>query len=487
MSQVPGLFIGDDTVITGAHVIKVITALRELTQTEEGIKGARDLISSFPLTVTFDEIIEWQRDKDSRLGTESTFELPEAIERAKSVARRITELGIPAEVVEPTEDGRDNAVVRLLAKLIENSEADGYHRVAMLEGGTGVGKSGMMRRACELAKVPAECVGYWSLPTLAPEDMVGIPYPDETSSQHFRYLVLKGLNEYQVMILDETNRAQPKILNAIMQLMLEGRINDVQFPNLKAIFLAINPPEDGNYVGTEEMDDAIRQRVDHFIQVKGEPNKNVLARLLVSVPRNFLLEQAEEIAECGVEWWGELSKDQKMIVNPRRIEKILRAFRDKEGLETTMDKRDPRGTVPLDLLVKKLRKIEIMDLATLLADPAAIEARMKAGGADAADLQFRYQQLVKQMKVKRMDRQFVSVAHLYNYVAKDMIPHPERDKSLYYFVTKAVARYSDDVTAQAYIDILAERAAGRKAQEAQLKKVTKVLFKGLEDSVKKAL
>jgi MoxR-like ATPase len=480
----PGLHIENTKQLPMQKLMETIAAIREIHRMHGGMEEARALISALPTVITFDEILEYQREEDQKQGRASTFTLEQAIERARTVAAKLNAIeGLEAEVIAPSESGIVNEVVRKLSKMIKNG------KTVMLEGPTGVGKTEMIRQACVLSGIDPKDVGYWSLPTLAPEDFAGIPHPDRENDAYFKYLVLQGLDKYAVMILDETNRAHPKILNALMQLMLERRINDMHFTKLKAIVLAINPPEDGNYIGAEDMDQAVRERVDHFITVKAQPNPMILA-LNLRHPDKFSIEEhanALELAELACEWWNELTKEQKDVVNPRRLQKVISAFIDGEGMETAIDRRNQKGVPPLDRLEKKFRQIEVLDLKTLLADPAAVEERMKAGGQDASDIVFRFVELVKQMRDKRMDAEFCKVAHLYNYVAKDHLPEPGREKSLWHFVQRAIDKHAGETAVQKFLEMLKERKDGRAAQADKLRETVAKLTSAPQDKSKKTL
>jgi hypothetical protein len=125
--------------------------------------------------------------------------------------------------------------------------------------------------------------------------------------------------------------------------------------------------------------------------------------------------------------------------------------------------------------------MNVLNLRMLLEQTDEVEAILKDGGAKAHDITFRFQKLVKQMKARRMDKEFVSVAHLYQYVPRDYLPGPQRDKSLYHFVKNSISKYAGEQTAKEFMETLNERMLGAKNQQKQLKKISQTLGLNADD------
>ena len=446
----PGLVI-EQGLFTSDKMMRALGIINRILGTNDTTK-ARDILQDLPYTISFDDMIEYRREKAIAEGTldQFNFTYEDAIQQALSARDYFNEQGFKTEVIMPESSNEQDAEILLLAKMIEVGGN------LLFQGPTGVGKTAMARAACKAAGIAPSAVAYFSLPTLAPEDFVGIPSPDPDNKHLFYYRMLKTLNSTQVMILDETNRAHPKIMNALMQLMGEKKINDMEFPDLRAIICCINPPEDGDYLGTEELDQAVRERLDYFIEVVAKPSAKIISRLIG--PGGVADDRSNEVAECIVEWYNnDINDIQRKQLNPRRLEKIGRAYMNGIDITKCIDQR--KSPVPLTTLIKKLKNISVFNLKTLLADPATAEKILQGNDGHAHDYQFRYIELVKQMQKQGRRREFATVAHLMNYVSHDQVPSVLKNKGLWSFCNKAIDQYATPETAELW------RAQMKKRQE----------------------
>lgn len=118
----------------------------------------------------------------------------------------------------------------------------------LLTGSHGVGKTQIIKEV--FTKIYGEInIGwrYFSASTLDPwVDFIGIPknYVRESDGREVFGIIppenFTGEENIQAIFFDEINRADPKTLNAIMELIQFRSINGRKFPNLKVIWAARN-------------------------------------------------------------------------------------------------------------------------------------------------------------------------------------------------------------------------------------------------------
>lgn len=186
---------------------------------------------------------------------------------------------------------------------------------------------------------------YYSCATLDPyTDLVGVPVPrkDENGVEHLVMVRPRDIDEAEVVFFDELNRADPKVLNAVFEIIQFGSINGEKLPNLQCCWAAINPP--GGEYEVEDLDPALIDRFDAFIEL--EPRVNPQWMEENGLPK--------EIAMALTTWWGQHDNDKRGVENfisPRRLMTIGQVF---------MATGDPRVAIP------KWINCERQALATLL-------------------------------------------------------------------------------------------------------------------------
>lgn len=190
----------------------------------------------------------------------------------------------------------------------------------LIAGEAGTGKTEMLRAA---AKELDLTMKYYSSSTLDPfADLVGIPVPN-TTTKLVEYYRPKEIDEAQVIFFDELNRADPKTINAVMEIIQFRSINGEALRNLHCVVAAINPVDKG--YNTEELDIAVRDRFDFFLTSEvvadysyfknkyGAP----LARTAIDLFKDYQSSYRE----------SQRSKKNALgYFSPRRLEKILDAF-----------------------------------------------------------------------------------------------------------------------------------------------------------------
>lgn len=179
----------------------------------------------------------------------------------------------------------------------------------LFEGERGVGKTSMIYQTFNSQGLK---IKYFSAPTMDPwTDLVGVP---TTHTRQDGKEVLKMVppedfadDKYDAIFIDELNRAQPKVLDALMELIQFKTINGKPY-KIKMIWAAINPhSEDNNDYNVEKLDLALRDRF--HIQVK-VPYK---------VDKDFFKKELGSMGEIFCNWWIEQPEKVQKEISPRRL------------------------------------------------------------------------------------------------------------------------------------------------------------------------
>lgn len=127
----------------------------------------------------------------------------------------------------------------------------------------GIGKSQMTRQIADILKLFPM---FFFLAHQEREDMVGIPYPDDTRKSYtflcedtIRRLV--DSNQPTLLVLDEWNRGEKPVMSAAFTMMEDRRFGSLKLPDNVYIMACMNPSA-GNYLVNEaEKDPAFRRRL----------------------------------------------------------------------------------------------------------------------------------------------------------------------------------------------------------------------------------
>lgn len=213
----------------------------------------------------------------------------------------------------------------------------------LIMGGHGIGKTTISKKIAEQLSLKFK---YYSASTLDPfADIVGVPVPDKEKKTCDFYRS-RDLEDAEFILFDELNRAHPRVLNAVLEIIQFKSVNGVKLPNLKMVWAAINPP--GENYQVEELDPALVDRFHCYVKMMPEVNLAYLATVV-----------DPEIAGALKVWWdSNLDDNQKKIFTPRRVEYV--------GTMISKDLpwRDaiPQGhPFPLDQLSAKLKKLKNKD------------------------------------------------------------------------------------------------------------------------------
>jgi hypothetical protein len=109
----------------------------------------------------------------------------------------------------------------------------------------------------------------------------------------------------------------------------------MKFPNLRLVWAAINPDDDEDETyDVERLDPAQADRYHVTIEVPYKPNTDW-----------FREEYGQRIADAAVQWWDDLTAEDKGRISPRRLQYALDIYRERG---------DMRDVLPLTSNVSKL-------------------------------------------------------------------------------------------------------------------------------------
>lgn len=239
----------------------------------------------------------------------------------------------------------------------------------LLVGTQGVGKTTIVKGVIEKAGLRMK---YFSTPTLDPYvDLVGVPVPDMANSE-LKFFRSKDLEDCEVVFFDELNRAHPKVLNAVFEMIQFKSINGVKLPKLKMVWAAINPP--GMSFQVEELDPALMDRFHIYLDVDN------------SLPEEWLkkrFENSPQIAKALIDWHrSDLSPDAKALVSPRRVEYLGMLL--EAGIDPRVGVADKAVANFTPALLAKLKGVKDFGLDDVRREQAKFIEKLKAGDVDTA-------------------------------------------------------------------------------------------------------
>lgn len=184
----------------------------------------------------------------------------------------------------------------------------------LFRGRHGTGKTARILEAFEKHGLKYQ---YFSAATMDPwVDFIGIPKEKTVGDKTYLELVRPKHfqdDEVEAIFLDEYNRAPKKVRNAVMELIQFKSINGKKFNNLKIVWAAINPEEDGDdKYDVEALDPAQIDRFHALIEVPYTPDL-----------KYFKNKYDENSAIAAVTWWKELDPKLQRFVSPRRLDYAL--------------------------------------------------------------------------------------------------------------------------------------------------------------------
>lgn len=229
----------------------------------------------------------------------------------------------------------------------------------LLIGAHGIGKTAVVEQVCNDLSLK---IKYYSASTLDPwADLVGVPVPiHETESLNFYRPT--ALENAEIVMFDELNRAHPRVLNAVLELVQKKAINGKSLPNLKMVWAAINPP--GGDYDVEDLDPALVDRFQIYIHMKAEFNMEYMKTVM-----------SEDVAKILRTWWHEdMDPHQRKLITPRRLEYLgILIDKDLEWKNAL-----PAASLPDGDLRRRVRQLKLGEKAELEITKANILADPKA-------------------------------------------------------------------------------------------------------------
>lgn len=207
----------------------------------------------------------------------------------------------------------------------------------LLIGLHGIGKSTIVKSLAEKLNLRFK---YYSSSTLDPfTDIVGIPVPDK-DNKTMNFYRSKDLEDAEFLMFDELNRAHPRVLNAVLEIIQFKTVNGTPLPKLKMVWGAINPP--GEDYQVEELDPALVDRFHIYFKMNSELNLKYLED-----------KSTPEIAKALYGWWNQtLNAEQRRICTPRRIEYLAVMMKKDIPIYDAF----PQGHLfPVDELIRRVR------------------------------------------------------------------------------------------------------------------------------------
>lgn len=218
------------------------------------------------------------------------------------------------------------------------------HFNVLLVGKHGTGKSQSIMQVCNTL---GYVMKYYSASTLDPyTDLVGVPVPGKTDEglDDLKMVRPRTIDDAEVIVFDELNRADPKTINAVMEIIQFHSINGEKLPKLKCIIAAINPPT-GEY-NVDELDPAI---IDRFHVVL-----DVLPKVSVSYFKKIF---GDGVAKALVSWWHEQNtKKRDSYVSPRRLEMMGEVWVKTQKAEALRAALPPGEVFDTSKLIEALRE-----------------------------------------------------------------------------------------------------------------------------------
>ncbi len=238
-----------------------------------------------------------------------------------------------------------------LVATVKQYTKDGHN--VMLVGKHGVGKTAIITRACEELGLRTK---YWSAPLIDPDiDLGGIPVPNKKTGT-LDFFSNKEIWDAEVIFLDELNRAAPRTLNMIFELLQFKSVHGKKLPNLKCVHCAINPPGAGSY-DVQQLDDALMDRFYAFIEVRHEFPHEIVRRYV-----------RQDHAAAMAAWYDKL--DSSSFVSPRRMEYAAQLYAKGYDIkECFTDSKLPVGALVVALAGVTLQHAQVEQVVVKEIEP----------------------------------------------------------------------------------------------------------------------
>jgi len=195
-----------------------------------------------------------------------------------------------------------------------------HEKNVLLSGEKGVGKTAIIT---EVFNKKAKKWLYFSGSTLDPfVDFIGVPKEKVTKNGSTLEFIRPDYvnDEVEAIFIDEYNRSHKKVRNGTMELIQFKSLNGKKFPNLKVIWVGVNPynpdDDDNEIYDVEPIDPAQKDRFQVQIDIPYAIDKEY-----------FIKKFGNKWADGTVEWWSNLPAKIKQMVSPRRVDYALEIYK----------------------------------------------------------------------------------------------------------------------------------------------------------------
>lgn len=253
----------------------------------------------------------------------------------------------------------------------------------LVEGAHGTGKTSMLLTVCQELHLR---VKYFSASTLDPfVDLIGIPVPvaADDGQRDLLYHRPRNLLDAEVLFFDELNRAHPKVLNAVLEIVQFRSLNGDRLPGLKAVVAACNPVSEKYQ--TLELDAAL---VDRFM---------VHVKFVNSPCEAWFIERFPKMGQTLCAWWNaDLDDAQRQEVSPRKLEHI--GILLETGLDPACAMPSRGVRLPFHLLAGRIANANAYDISDFVGDPGRFAAEVRG----SQNIALRFVQILPLMKPEQM-------------------------------------------------------------------------------------
>jgi Cdc6-like AAA superfamily ATPase len=332
----------------------------------------------------------------------------------------------------------------------------------ILVGGTGVGKTTL------IYKVFAEKgmkVAYFNATTMDQFiHLVGVPEvtddPEEdakTRRKTLQFIRSKHIDTADAIFIDEINRVPGEKINALFEVVERHSVNGIPLPNLKFVWMAINPQVSDESRAVHQLEDAFAGRTWAVVDVPADPRVH-------HYTKSSRYPISAKVAKCAVTWWHrDLNTDQQEVITPRVLHYIMigldriQKMREKYGAAWSEERnkmawaqftkhnqlveRYKTVNIPFDKLLKRLENLveyKLPELRNDYKDIAKTLQRIKEKPEDAQQISTVIHDALKGAQGRRM----MEASDLKDY-SKVILALPGEDAMKFLGRTEVYLHFSD--------------------------------------------